>query len=837
MSGNVSFNMDNRRLSEIAKMAYGSGMMEGTSGGKGNIGILNGKVVKFNTHFGERGGKPTEAMSASCDKLRKELVAIAYEMLDIGNSGSAAHTNSRISDRVATFEAICKDLGMSKDGSKLEAKGLLDRKVVAQVLKKLGHDMDRNFFSGVSDSARELSSKGIDTSFLAVQNRVGGDIAQPQVAVAKEKPVVFYNGEFFNAGAANKQALHNHVDGMQLSDAGKTILKQMIDKSNVPISIAFLDQSAKLSQSMLLLNRLMLLDSLNDANEGHHAFLPSIANVGQDFNRLLGTDANFSEIRQALQGKPDALEFFRDLTFAQQIDRTMAYANLNETAKSRLAGFLPILNAGVERLDQKIETLVNATNGYIADAVAECNADKNDYNASISFVKLMQSRINTNEVNKMVDDALAVLENPAEGRKYSVKLTPQETDFMKTLVQRERAALLEAGKPVPSAEEFKKSVLEGKSAAFVATMLTFDRFSNDLEFFSKLANDNKSMNRIFSGAPENQRLDRAELFMTACNSLNAVSKTNLGSISILQMCEKLPEMRKLQPEGRLTCETIWKACFNEELPAELHGQEGTATFADAIGRRTDDVVTNTMKELAPALKDNKPALDRVFSFIPVGAFLINSSPTIKAMVMNVLQIVHNNGFMKNEVDIPDLKFQFNPSIHSLSELKLYPKDNAIGHSDENLKHQLGIDFARQKMVVNIDNGPGKEPTKIDLSKFKELDANSRTESVDKFVTDVDKFLGEASPAQRNVIFLGIAQSGMSPLASIFGQNGEHSDVNITLSRDSQNPNRILISYQTQDSMPLDVRYAFSVDADGTNAQHGKMTIQPFPPKVNPNVEG
>ena len=46
-------------LQEIARMAYGSGLFEGTSGGKGRMGVLcdaNGKarIIKFNTHVGER---------------------------------------------------------------------------------------------------------------------------------------------------------------------------------------------------------------------------------------------------------------------------------------------------------------------------------------------------------------------------------------------------------------------------------------------------------------------------------------------------------------------------------------------------------------------------------------------------------------------------------------------------------------------------------------------------------------------------------------------------------------------------------------------------------------
>lgn len=61
-----------QQLQELASMAYGHGS---TKAGAGNIGMIGGHVVKFNTHFGERlfaSGTKAEKQ-ASCDALRAHL--------------------------------------------------------------------------------------------------------------------------------------------------------------------------------------------------------------------------------------------------------------------------------------------------------------------------------------------------------------------------------------------------------------------------------------------------------------------------------------------------------------------------------------------------------------------------------------------------------------------------------------------------------------------------------------------------------------------------------------------------------------------------------------------
>lgn len=74
-----SLNLLMGSLTEAAALAYGSGIGEGIKGGAGHIGVLNGKVVKFNTKSAERksldkGSETYGEMMKACDNLRNRLV-------------------------------------------------------------------------------------------------------------------------------------------------------------------------------------------------------------------------------------------------------------------------------------------------------------------------------------------------------------------------------------------------------------------------------------------------------------------------------------------------------------------------------------------------------------------------------------------------------------------------------------------------------------------------------------------------------------------------------------------------------------------------------------------
>ncbi len=152
-------------LAQIAKLAYGSGRTEKTSGGKGSIGLLDGRVVKFNTHWRERGGTPSAEMRASCDALRAQLSGIATALL-AAQPGADAAAQAKLDKALAS---VRRELGLDAAGQPVATPALLDRKVVAKVVNTIseatGIDAWQELRAG---DARALSSRKIDTTFAAV---------------------------------------------------------------------------------------------------------------------------------------------------------------------------------------------------------------------------------------------------------------------------------------------------------------------------------------------------------------------------------------------------------------------------------------------------------------------------------------------------------------------------------------------------------------------------------------------------------------------------------------------------------------------------------------------
>ena len=74
-------------LRDVASVAYGKKSGEGTGGGAGNIGMIGGVPIKFNTKFSERtvfgraDAATREHMKASCDELRNRLAGIIRTLL------------------------------------------------------------------------------------------------------------------------------------------------------------------------------------------------------------------------------------------------------------------------------------------------------------------------------------------------------------------------------------------------------------------------------------------------------------------------------------------------------------------------------------------------------------------------------------------------------------------------------------------------------------------------------------------------------------------------------------------------------------------------------------
>lgn len=205
----VSAAMGNIR--EVAAMAYGSGLFEGASGGKGHIGVLNGKVIKFNTHSSERDavekmhsqGEDYEQMLAASDKLRVSLVESLKTVLVAtkdGNFKDQEASQSRITAKAAEYLGLKTSVNnekvffASENGqfAMQENRGLLTRSAAAKVVTLIrdylrnhypdpqalfeAHKSDDRFndahfsvWRNVEAMKNRLSSEGKNTGFEYVQ--------------------------------------------------------------------------------------------------------------------------------------------------------------------------------------------------------------------------------------------------------------------------------------------------------------------------------------------------------------------------------------------------------------------------------------------------------------------------------------------------------------------------------------------------------------------------------------------------------------------------------------------------------------------------------------------
>ena len=120
-------------LTEAAAMAYGSGIGEGARGGAGHIGMLNGKVVKFNTKFAERralvaGSGTYDEMMRACDNLRNRL---ASNLFAVETMLSGARSNFR--------EEANKPVNVGKsadnDQQRADGKAAVDEKTPFDILR------------------------------------------------------------------------------------------------------------------------------------------------------------------------------------------------------------------------------------------------------------------------------------------------------------------------------------------------------------------------------------------------------------------------------------------------------------------------------------------------------------------------------------------------------------------------------------------------------------------------------------------------------------------------------------------------------------------------------
>ena len=166
-------------LQSIARMAYGSGVFERTHGGKGNIGALtdgdgNLRVIKFNTHAGERVGPATADQIAASNNLRTQLLALA--------------DNYQISAENLT--KLKKLLAVGENNEIREGAPLMTRKIAAKAVKLIDADVFKAALKGV-DPKQLASGKRVTTITEAVKGDYQGAVEADDVKLIADKVSCF----------------------------------------------------------------------------------------------------------------------------------------------------------------------------------------------------------------------------------------------------------------------------------------------------------------------------------------------------------------------------------------------------------------------------------------------------------------------------------------------------------------------------------------------------------------------------------------------------------------------------------------------------------------------
>ena len=567
-------------LSQIAKLAYGSGRTEKESGGNGNIGILDGRVVKFNTHWGERGGNVSAEMRASCDALRTKLSTIAAVMLATRDDADAA-TNAKLQRTLASVRA---KLGMAPDGTAVATTRLLDRKVVASVLN-------------------------------TIQEATG-------------------------------------------------------------------------------------FDAWDELRQGDPTTLSS-----------RGVDTAFERVR---------------------LDTCLAL-----------------------------------------------------------------------EVRNVV----AEIAHPADG-KQGATLNAEATDFLVGVIQRDIAARRADGKRVPTLDAILGGIRDFTSPYLNVTLQIFNLDAVCLR------SDRKILERMCFGSPylagssDDQRADRADVAVSFLSDFGPKDKGYAMSLSMALVSEKMPEMRRLQPQGRLTGATVWRACFGEEPPANVVRSWGTRAYLAAFTDRLDQIVTPLCERYGNDVSRDMD-IDSIDSL--TGAIAANGM-AFTPMLHQALKVP---GFT---VDF-DRDYVAGPPLYALADLE--------NKTDADLESQLEDDIIRQYPLITFQDGDRRE--EIDFRPFNGNVAGAQA-AVPGLMAQASAFFraGERAfnglpagitPIQRKVMLIGLSQAAFVPFMALLGVGGEHAQARIDIRRDG---NALVMTYSTMEDSPIEVRYSYRIEADGSNRRVGEF---------------
>ncbi len=273
-------------------------------------------------------------------------------------------------------------------------------------------------------------------------------------------------------------------------------------------------------------------------------------------------------------------------------------------------------------------------------------------------------------------------------------------------------------------------------------------------------------------------------------------------------------MRRLQPTGRLTGETVWRACFGENLP-KAAGTLGSPTFVTAFFNRMEALTKDLATKLGADDKKDATLLGLLGSDPMVSTGLFNGA----SFTSVIRKGIHDSTF------VPDVVRD------TVSTPPLYAAQDAAVKTEKDLEHALMIDFRRNFPVITATCGNVVETADFRPFKGQKLSDEQNQENVRGFVAQMDRvFGGEITHAQRNVMLIGFTQAGFTPFTALIGVGGEHMQAKVDVRREADGS--IVMTYATMPNCPIEAQYSYCIERDGTNYCVGDFVSRVRPQPVN-----
>lgn len=276
----------------------------------------------------------------------------------------------------------------------------------------------------------------------------------------------------------------------------------------------------------------------------------------------------------------------------------------------------------------------------------------------------------------------------------------------------------------------------------------------------------------------------------------------IGGIAACSLAaQRLGVMRQIQPEGMLTRETIWQACFNEALPDELKeckNQEFNNGVFDRLARVFNEVRPNDPTASAEGM-----------TLLATGISMEKTLASLRGPVVLTLADFNNIPTLTPAGRLGSLQ-EVEQSL--AKDLKRRGTHNSLSGYTPTISFGLAGGAAE---TVNIQDTSGMDPQ--DLASFNAGNTSSVSHDLARRALE----LCNGNELQARQVIQSMGQSGAFLVRSNSSATGifesEHSPLDIDIRRE-ENGN-ITMRYYKPEQSPLDIDYTYTITPDG----HGLLT--------------